>query len=224
MTLITGLRCRDGVVLGSDRKVLRGGEAEYSNKIFTINNVALAVEGLTGIRDDFLYLLDIELQRRRGVDALYEMKVIAEDIIADLTERYKERVREEVPIGVLMAGRERLVSGRAMLYYIHGVGYGEVVEFLCTGHGGPYATSLAKFLLKKDLNVDENAKRIAFIISWVAEDVDVTVGGDPDVVIIRDSDVLTDRPVEPLDSSVANEMKNRAREFKEKIASIIFSG
>ena len=123
-----------------------------------------------------------------------------------------------------MSGRERLVSGRAMLYYIHGVGYGEVVEFLCTGHGGPYATSLAKFLLKKDLNVDENAKRIAFIISWVAEDVDVTVGGDPDVVIIRDSDVLTDRPVEPLDSSVANEMKNRAREFKEKIASIIFSG
>jgi len=59
--------------LGSDRKVLRGGEVEYSNKIFIVNNVALAVEGLTGVRDDFLYLLNAELQRRRGVDTLYEM-------------------------------------------------------------------------------------------------------------------------------------------------------
>jgi hypothetical protein len=73
--------------------------------VFVINNVALAVEGLTGIRDDFLYLLNIELERRRGVDSLYEMKVIAEDIVASLAERYRERIREESPIGVLMAGR-----------------------------------------------------------------------------------------------------------------------
>jgi 20S proteasome alpha/beta subunit len=29
VTLIIGIRCRDGVVIGSDRKVIRGGEAEY---------------------------------------------------------------------------------------------------------------------------------------------------------------------------------------------------
>ncbi|MET1101737.1 MAG: hypothetical protein ABWW69_04590 [Pyrodictiaceae archaeon] len=217
-----GVRGRDGVVLGSDRKVLRGGEAEYSNKILVTNNVALAVEELTGIRDDFPYLLSLELQRRRGVDALYEMKVIAEDIIADLTERYRDRVREEVPIGVLMAGREFLDKGKALLYYIHGVGYGEAVDFLCTGHEGPYATSLAKFLLRKDLNVDENAKRIAFIISWVAEDVDVTVGGDPDVVIVRDSDKPTTEPIEWLDASLVDSMKVKAREIKERLADIIF--
>jgi len=222
MTLIIGIRGRDGVVLGSDRKVLRGGEAEYSNKIFVISNVALAVEGLTGIRDDFLYLLNVELQRRRGVDTLYEMKVIAEDIIAELTERYRERVREEMPIGVLMAGREFLTYGKALLYYIHGVGYGEAVDFLCTGHGGPYATSLAKFLLKKDLDVYENAKRVAFIISWVAEDVDVTVGGDPDVVVIKDSEVPTTEPIERLNETVIKDMKNKAKEFKEKLASIVF--
>jgi len=223
MTLIIGIRSRDGVVLGSDRKVLRGGEVEYSNKIFVVSNVALAVEGLTGIRDDFLYLLNAELQRRRGVDTLYEMKVIAEDIIAELTERYRERVREETPIGVLMAGREFLTSGRALLYYIHGVGYGEAVDFLCTGHGGPYTTSLAKFLLRKDLDAAENAKRVAFIIYWVAEDVDVTVGGDPDVVIIRDSDTPTKEPVEGLDEKTIRDMKSKAREIKEKIADMIFS-
>jgi len=222
VTLIIGIRSRDGVVLGSDRKVLRGGEVEYSNKIFIVNNVALAVEGLTGIRDDFLYLLDVELRRRRGVDTLYEMKVVAEDIIAELTERYRDRVREEMPIGVLMAGREFLVNGKALLYYIHGVGYGEAVDFLCTGHGGRYATSLAKFLLKKDLDAIENARRVAFIISWVAEDVDVTVGGDPDVIIVRDSDTPTAEPIERLDANLVNNMKTKAREIKERFADIIF--
>jgi 20S proteasome alpha/beta subunit len=85
MTLIIGIRCKNGVVIATDQKVIRGGEAEYTNKIFEINNVALAIEGLTGLADDFLYLLDLELRRRRGVDTLYEMKVIAEDIVSDLT-------------------------------------------------------------------------------------------------------------------------------------------
>lgn len=66
--------------MGSDRKVLRGGEADFSEKIFILNHRS-PLRGLTGIRDDFLYLLELELKRRRGVDTLYEMKVVAEDII-----------------------------------------------------------------------------------------------------------------------------------------------
>lgn len=221
MTLIIGIRCRDGVVIGSDRKVIRGGEAEYSNKVFVINNVALAVEGLTGIRDDFLYLLNIELERRRGVDSLYEMKVIAEDIVASLAERYRERIREESPIGVLMAGREQLTQGRAMLYYIHGVGYGESVEMLCSGHGGPYATTLAKFLLDKNLDCNENARRAAFIISWVAEDVDITVGGDPEVAIVLDSTTPTGEPVKFLEQEAVNQMKELARKVKADLPNIL---
>jgi 20S proteasome alpha/beta subunit len=227
MTLIIGVRCRDGVVIGSDQKILRGGEAEYSNKIFVIGGaVALAVEGLTGIRDDFLYLLKIELDRRRGVDTLYEMKIIAEDIVATLAERYRERIREESPIGVLMASRERLETGKAVMYYIHGVGYGEQVEFLCTGHGGPYATTIAKFLLRKDLDCIESAKRIAFIISWIAEDVDVTVGGDPIVAIIRDWEKpqpsSEERIVEFLSQEIVNEMKSYAKKVKAELPNILF--
>jgi 20S proteasome alpha/beta subunit len=228
VTLIIGVRCSNGIVLGSDQKVLRGGEAEYSNKVFVIDDVAaLAVEGLTGIRDDFLHLLRIELDRRRGVDTLYEMKIIAEDIVATLAERYRERIKEESPIGVLMAGRERLLTGKAVMYYIHGVGYGEQVEFLCTGHGGPYATTIAKFLLRKDLDCIENAKRIAFVISWIAEDVDVTVGGDPIVAIIRDWEKPQppsegERIVEFLDQKIVNEMKSYAKKVKAELPNILF--
>jgi 20S proteasome alpha/beta subunit len=224
MTLIIGIRCKNGVVIATDQKAIRGGEAEYTNKIFEINNVALAIEGLTGLADDFLYLLDLELRRRRGVDTLYEMKVIAEDIVSDLTQTYEDRVKEKSPIGILMAGREQLTQGKAKLYYIHGVGYGESVEFLCSGHGGPYATTLAKFLLNKELDCDENAKRAAFVISWIAEDVDITVGGDPNVAIILDSETPSERPIKYLSRDIVNQMKEYANKIKKVELPKLFFG
>ena len=75
-TLILGVRCKDGIVIGSDRKIMRGGETEFSNKIFEFDiggKILFAAEGLTGIRDDFFLLLNYEIRRRRGVDTLYEM-------------------------------------------------------------------------------------------------------------------------------------------------------
>lgn len=195
MTLIIGAKCKDGIVIGSDRKIIRGGETSYGNKIFEFTiggKVIFAAEGLTGVRDDFFYLLNSEISRRRIIDKLYEIKLMVEDIIANLTERYKERVREESPVGVLMGGLEDLTRGPANIYYVHGVGYGEQVSFRCSGHGAQYAYSLAKFLcgptICAKLNVQEAAKRIAYIISWVSEDVDITVGGLPLVAIIKNKE------------------------------------
>jgi 20S proteasome alpha/beta subunit len=54
MTLIIGHKCSDGVVLAADRKLLRGEEPHYGDKILEIGGVVFAFEGLTGIRDDFL--------------------------------------------------------------------------------------------------------------------------------------------------------------------------
>lgn len=81
MTLIIGFRSRNGVSIGSDRKLLRGMEVEYSPKYFIFEHVVFVAEGLTGIVDDFYYILEGELGRRCGVDTLYELKIIAEDII-----------------------------------------------------------------------------------------------------------------------------------------------
>jgi len=193
MTLLIGAQCKDGIVMGCDRKTLRGGEVEYSNKLFEFDlggRVLFAAEGLTGIRDDFFLLLNHEISRRKGVDTLYEVKLIVEDIIADLTERYSERVEEESPLGVLMGGLERIREGKAKLYYIHGVGYGEQVSFRCTGHGGEYAYSLAKFLCDphtaSKYPVGAVARLIAFVICWIAEDVDSTVGGPPQIGMLKD--------------------------------------
>ena len=221
MTLIIGIRSKDGVVIGTDRKVIRGGEAEYTNKLYEVDNVVYAIEGLTGVADDFHYLFNLELRRRRGVDTLYEMKLLAEDIIAELTQRYAERTREVVPIGVLMAGLDNITSGRALLYYIHGVGYGETTRFRCSGHGGPYATSIAKFLLKEEFTVEENAKRVAFIIAYIAEDVDTTVGGEPMVAMIHDSETKKGKPIKYLGEDVIKKMIEKAKETKCKLNELL---
>jgi len=187
MTLIIGLRARDGVVVGADRKLLRELEVEYSPKYYLYQDrIVLVAVGLTGIVDDFYDLLHSEIRTRRGIETLYEFKIVAEDILAELTERYGERVREERPASVVLAGLEDIVVGKAKMYYIYGEGYGEASKFVCTGHGAPYALSLAKFLLNPEKDIHENGRRIAYIISWVAEKVDTSVGGTPDILMIRD--------------------------------------
>jgi 20S proteasome alpha/beta subunit len=224
MTLIIGARCRDGIVIGSDKKISRGGETEYSNKIFEFDiggKVLFAAEGLTGIRDDFFYLLNYEIRRRRGVDTIYEVKLIVEDIIANLTERYAERVNDPVPVGVLMAGLENLSEGKATVYYIHGTGYGEQISFRSSGSGGEYAYSLAKFLcghnICSNLSIDEAARRIAFTILWVSEDVDSSVGG-LSIAKMKDKDAknieyLTDEESKEIEKSVNNLKGNLPRTF-----------
>jgi len=180
-----------------------------------------AIEGLTGVADDFHYLFDLELRRRKGVDTLYEMKLLAEDMVAELTQRYAERTREEVPIGILMAGLDNITSGRALLYYIYGVGYGEATRFRCSGHGGPYAMSIAKFLLREDFTVEENAKRVAFIIAYIAEDVDTTVGGEPMVAMVYDTETRKEKPVEYLSEDVIKEMIEKAKETKRRLNELL---
>jgi 20S proteasome alpha/beta subunit len=198
-TLIIGVKCKDGIVIASDRKVDRGGETEYSNKVFEfslVGPVLFAAEGLTGIRDDFFLLLEMEVLRRKGVDSLYEVKIIVEDIIANLTERYAGRVNESSPIGVLMAGLRGLTKGVATLYYVHAPGYGEEVSFMCTGHGGQYAYTLAKFLfdpsIQTNICINEAVNRMGFVIAWVGEDVDSTVGGIPQIAILRNDSLKTE--------------------------------
>jgi len=224
MTLIIGCRAKDGVVVGADRKMLRGMEVDYSDKYYLLmDSVIFVAEGLTGIVDDFYYILRSELNRRRGVETLYELKVIAEDIIAELTERYSERIGDRAPARVILAGLENLFEGKANLYYIHSEGYGEHVKMICTGHGGPYALSLVKFLLDPEIGVEENAKRIAYVISWVSEEVDASVGGGPDVLYIKDrkTPAQGEKIVEKLSEDVIEEIKNLVKRHRNNLPQIL---
>jgi hypothetical protein len=111
--------------------------------------------------------------------------------VEQLCRRYEQRLGGGAYLGALMAGLENIHTGNAELYYVHPQGYGEAAPYRCSGHGADYAHALAKFLLLPELSVEESAFRAAFIIWWV-EDLDTTVGGPPQVAMIRN------RPSVPL--------------------------
>ena len=124
------------------------------------------------------------MTEKKGFDTLYEAKTVAEDVIAELGQRYAKRLDDDAPIGVIMAGLEDIKTGPARMYYVHSQGYGEIIRFRCSGSGGQYAHTLAKFLQQENESAEENARRIAFVIQWISEDVSAEVGGTPHVATL----------------------------------------
>jgi 20S proteasome alpha/beta subunit len=211
MTLIIGAECQDGIVLGSDRKLRRGEEVDYEDKIFEMGNSIIGFVGLTGIRDDFLLVMNSEITRIRP-RSLYELKVIIEDVVNVLSDRYRGRLSPgEEQIEAILGGLEHLNSGDAKLYHVVG-GYAERIRFLCIGHGSPYATSISKFLYRRDSSVEEMAKMIAFTIAWVAEDIDASVGGKPQVLTVKNQNPS----VKMLEDDVVEKLEKKSKEAKNK--------
>ena len=212
MTLIIGARCKDGVVVGADRRGMRGAEPSDDGKLHDIDGMMIGVAGLTGIRDDFLLLV-----RRREIGTrlrdLYEAKLDVEDLVKKFSDRYGPRFPEgQEQIQALLVGLANLRTGKATLYHILGMGFAEEVGFLCIGHGSPYATTLGKFMYDPNLSVDEMADVVAFLISWVKEDLDALVGGMPDVMFLRDNVPGFTR----LDKSRVQAIERHVKEIKKK--------
>lgn len=214
MTLVIGAKSIDGVVIATDQLAMRGGEPSYSNKIFEIGGVAFGLAGPTGVSEDFLLLLNDEEKRRKGFSRLYEVKVTVEDIVSELSKRYIERLGESGGIGAVMGGLSDITRGEAQLYHILPQGYGEITrDLICIGSGDPYATSIVKFLCQTDLPVEENACLAAFVIYWVSEEVSRTVGGDPQVAMIRNDQ----SEIEYLDPDRIKTVKSKAEQAKKNL-------
>lgn len=198
-TLIIGIRARDGVVLASDRKVIRGGESEFENKIRVFNitpegsPIIFAAAGYLGVTEDFLELFQESLEEnvsQGAISSILSVKFLAEDILKEFEERYGPRL-EEYPIQFVFGGLEQVSRGKARLYMIGPRGYGEKIKFYqLTGHGSPYARTLTKFLLDRkklsSLTVEEVSERAYACIRWIADGVDDYVGGDPQIIVLKD--------------------------------------
>lgn len=189
---------------------------DYEDKIFKIDNSIIGFVGLTGIRDDFLLLADLEIGRIRP-RSLYELKLSVEDIVDNLSDRYRGRLSPgEEQIEAILGGLEYLNSGNAKLYHVIG-GYAESVRFLCIGHGSPYATSISKFLYNRNATLEEMAKVIAFTILWVGEDVDASVGGKPQISMVENENPS----VKVLDESAMEGIERKVKETKNNLKDIL---
>lgn len=203
-TLIIGVRGKEGIVLGGDTKVMRGGEIDFTKKIqiLTIQNnapIIFAVAGIIGVIDDFLQLFERTLRSER-VSSLISIKIIAEDLVKQFEERYAPRLLQS-PMSFIFGGLSNLTNGRALLYEVGSPGFGQQVKYFeCIGHGAPYARTIAKYLFpRKDTlggiaySCRELVPRVAACIHWVGEggEIDDYVGGDPQLVFIQDNKPAT---------------------------------
>ena len=199
-TLIIGVRGKDGIILGSDRKVIRGGETDFEDKIkfLNINGVSIifAASGFVGIVDDFLEVFGKALEEniKEGmINSLLSIKLLAEDMVKDIMERYESRLGEE-PLRFIFGGLSELDEGKARLYEIGAPGFGQKIKYYrLIGHGSSYARTIAKYLFPISggiegvpLKVDKIAPQIAFCISCISGEIDDYVGGNPQIVYILD--------------------------------------
>jgi len=201
-TLIIGVRGKDGIVIGSDRKVIRGGESDYEEKFEILNvgagkdciQVGFGASGYVGIKEDFIKLFKQALEQnlQSGVIRnLLDIKFIAEDMVISFENRYVPRLQTQVILEFLVCGLSELSSGKAELYVIGSGGYGEKVKYYhMIGHGSPYARTINQYLfdrsLLNSLSLEDIVKRMAISFYWVGEEVDSYVGGKPSFFIMRD--------------------------------------
>ena len=205
-TLLIGVRGKDGVVLGADRKAMRGGETDFENKVKTMKvrgaPITFAGAGVVGVIDDFIEVFEKTLAaniQAGKVSSLLSIKMIAEDLVEKTEERYGPKLGE-YPLHFLFGGLSELRKGVARLYEIGSRGFGQKVKYTAlVGHGSPYARTIAKYLFPRDartgivpLDCKEIVCRLATCIYWIREEVDDFVGGEPQITykLVRQAKII----------------------------------
>lgn len=206
MTFILGARCKDGVIIAADRRIVRGTEYEAEEKIFTpVEGVVAAASGLTGIMDKFLKAVEFGAAAAR-VQTLDEVIAGIEDVTSSLRERYEKRLGEDSKgfLEVLVGGLRNLSGGKAELYHVLPEGYAEIVKrYLVIGHGEPYAKPFIKALYKEDITCEEMAKICTFAILVIERlELNSTVGGKPQIYTIIDEEKTTELPESLIDDLI----------------------
>jgi 20S proteasome alpha/beta subunit len=232
-TLIIATQGKNGIVVGSDEKVIWGGgaEADYQKKIEIFNigseekpvEICFAAAGYLGAVDDFLEIFKNTLKenlKAGSVANLLGIKFIAEDLLLECEKRYAPRLGEP-PLQFILGGLTGLTSGNARLYSIGSSGFGEKIRYYSMiGHGSPYARTIAKYLFNSEiinkLTLEEIAKRVAICIYWVGEEVDNWVGGTPQIVILRDGNAKFET------FKINEEIKKKVEEIKNTLTSLSF--
>lgn len=230
-TLIIGVRGKDGIVLGSDRKIVRGGESEFTEKIRRVeikekSPLIFASAGFVGVIEDFLEVFENTLlskSKEGKIDSLIGVKWLAEDLVENFEKRYLPKLGE-YPIEFIFGGLAKLKEGEARLYRIGSRGFGERIKsYHIIGHGSPYAQSIAKYLfpVQEDgkilLTCDEIIPRITTCIFWVAEEIDYLVGGKPQIVYILDNEGKINEGKYDEDL-----IKERVKNFKQSLKKVDF--
>jgi len=226
LTCIIGLVCKDGVLIASDRRIVRGPEALEERKIHELKigeNVVgvVAASGLTGIRDNFLEESSLEMAARRIVN-VKELKESMEDAAYRIYTRYSERLKEEAEINALVACLENLSNGKAKLYQLYPNGYmDEIKTYSSLGSSTPLTLPFLKVAYHDNLTLEQAARLAVFIIMYIERfELDRNVGGKPMIALVKHEKGVEFLREEEIDKLV-NEIKPVLETYKNEFLNLL---
>jgi len=164
MTLIVAIKYKDGVVMGTDKRVVSGGAAplkrDEERKIEPISkNTAIACAGLLGMINKLIH--DLRNNYRTDENAsIIDIVINIEDELWTFYRRYKERFDGDTssfPVAI--------VGEKDRIYRIFPNGYSEEFDtYVCEGSGKPYGNSILGEYFKKNMELNEAIDLTIFTI------------------------------------------------------------
>jgi len=193
MTLVVGAKCKDGVVLVADKKVVESGDITSQNKIIMLPSVwaGFSGAGLTDLFSKFISRNFINIEERKkkiiaemiaknpkvtqeeinSVDTPYiyvnQFVEDCEGILMGMKNDYQD-ITQKYPssLGILLAFR---AGTEAELHYldIDGCLDSPRNTFMAIGSGSPYAQTFLKEIWNENITMEQMAKLVYFIIRHI---------------------------------------------------------
>ncbi len=207
MTLIIGVRCKDGVILAGDKKVVEGTDITSEEKITSLPlNIHVAGAGVKEIIDKFNERVPVMLEERRMLNfnemkkenpdikieevpfyfRPYEFLEDCEGLLTNLSQRYIDEVHQfwhsDILVGVI-------VNTTAELHHLDTLNCLDSKRrgFKCIGSGAPYAEFILKGLWDENLTMREMAEICKFVIEEITKcGIDINVGEGVQIVFVPD--------------------------------------
>ena len=164
MTLIVAIKYKDGVVMGTDKRIVSGGAAplkrDEERKIEQISkNAAIACAGLVGMINKLIH--DLKSNYRTNENAsIVDIVFNIEDELWAFYRRYKERFDGDTssfPVAI--------VGEKDRIYRIFPNGYSEEFDtYVCEGSGKPYGDSILGEYYRKSMEWEDALNLAIFTI------------------------------------------------------------
>ena len=193
MTYLVGAKCRDGVVLVSDSRLLANYQVSDGNKILHIHDKI--VIGSTGTLAIFTKLKDQlkESMNTKQLDSQNKILHEIEGIMIDLKDRY-QHVQDIGSTDILTAIIDLdVLPNKIRLFEICDDGLSQEINgIIAMGHGAPYGDMLLKSIWNPQKTMTETVALVTLIINMIESfGLDTSVDGSVQAILVSNNGVTT---------------------------------
>jgi len=184
-TTTVGIVCKDGIILGADRRASAGYMVadKRAQKVIQVNDeMALTIAGLVSDAQLLSKIIRAQLkliQIRKGKKSTVKQ---AANLLAGLVYGNVRRMSMiQSIVGFLFAGKD--ITG----FHLYNVGIdgslSEMKEYVCDGSGMMFATGVLEANYKKDMSIDEGVKLAVQVLNTAMQR-DIATGNGIDILTI----------------------------------------